>query len=72
MKATLEFTLPEEREEFYAANHGMDYRMVIEDVLRLLRDKLKYGELSGPEDAIYERLRQDIYAALDDRGVSVD
>jgi hypothetical protein len=43
MKATLEFTLPEERTEHICAVKGMDAILVIDDLLSEIRTYLKHG-----------------------------
>ena len=43
MKATLEFTLPDERTEHIAAVKGMDAILVIDELLNEIRSFLKYG-----------------------------
>jgi hypothetical protein len=43
MKATLEFTLPEERTEHICAVKGMDAILVIDDLLNEIRSFLKHG-----------------------------
>ena len=56
MKATLEFTLPDEREEFETAVHAQDYAGALHDVREALRSKAKY-ECEAPEttwQAAYE------------------
>ncbi len=45
MKATLEFDLPEENDEFKDANDGWKYRMVIEKLDSNLRTVAKYGNI---------------------------
>ena len=47
MKATLEFTLPDEWVEHNDAIRGGRYRAVITGCLEALRTQLKYGELEG-------------------------
>lgn len=44
MKATLEFTLPEDREEYDQTVHASDYSAVIFDMLQQLRTVYKHGE----------------------------
>ena len=61
MKATLEFTLPDELVEHNDALHGPRYRMAITDCLNALRLKLKHGDIEegireGMEDAYRELL----------------
>ena len=43
-KATLEFSLPDEREEFLDAQRGTAYHAVINDLSNLLRSKRKYDD----------------------------
>ena len=43
MKATLEFTLPDERTEHIAAVKGIDAILVIDDLLNEIRSFLKHG-----------------------------
>ena len=43
MKATLEFTLPEERCEHICAVKGMDTILILDDLLNEIRSFLKYG-----------------------------
>ena len=43
MKATLEFDLPEEIEEFKMATRGADYFCSLWDLKQLLRERHKYG-----------------------------
>ena len=45
MKAILEFNLPENEEQFNAANKGMDWALLTWDIDQLLRNKLKYSDL---------------------------
>ena len=43
MKATLEFTLPEERTEHICAVKGMDAILVLDDLLNEIRSFVKHG-----------------------------
>lgn len=52
MKATLEFNLPEEQEEFKTAAKAGETMSVVEDVLNYIRSRLKYANL--PETSIAE------------------
>ena len=40
MKATIEFNLPDEREEHEAAVHGLDWQMILWDLLQAKSDFL--------------------------------
>ena len=52
MKATLEFTLPEERTEHICAVKGMDTILIIDDLLQEIRAFLKHesGEFKSWRD----------------------
>lgn len=43
MKATLEFTLPEERTEHICAVKGMDTILILDELLNEIRSYLKHG-----------------------------
>lgn len=43
MKATLEFTLPEERAEHICAVKGMETILIIDELINEIRSFLKYG-----------------------------
>lgn len=70
MKATLEFTLPEDQAEHSYALAGADALLLIDDILSEIRDKLKHGggffnewrdEEGQPrrgDDATLERVRE--------------
>ena len=70
MKATIEFNLPEEEEQFNAANKGMDWALLAWDVDQLLRDKLKYGKLLPNTRAELEEIRDTLNEMLVDRGLT--
>ena len=55
MKATLEFNLHEEQEEFKTAAKAGETMSVVEDVLNYIRSRLKYANL--PETST-EELRE--------------
>lgn len=52
MKATLEFNLPEDREEHQVAVHSVDLYLSLWDIDQWLRGKVKYSE--GKEWNNYE------------------
>ena len=56
MKATLEFTLPEEREEFETAVNAGKHRSLLDDVLKVLRNEVKYGQGMRGIDDIYKEI----------------
>jgi hypothetical protein len=72
MKATLEFTLPEEQEEFASAVAGSAYKSVVCELQAELRNRIKYAEDTQlPEvTEAYVQLRQFLLEQLEDRDLS--
>ena len=70
MKATIEFNLPEDEEQFNAANKGMDWALVAWDIDQLLRMKLKYGKLLPNTRSELEEIRDTLNEMLTDRGLT--
>ena len=69
MKVTIEFNLPEEEEQFNAANKGMDWALLAWDMDNILRDKLKYGKLLPNTRAELEEIRDTLNEMLVDKGL---
>ena len=69
MKAILEFNLPEDEEQFNAANKGMDWALTVWDMDNILRDKLKYGKLLPNTRAELEEIRDTLNEMLVDKGL---
>lgn len=59
MKAMLEFSLPEEREEYETTLNGRKWRLVVDEMDEELRRIVKYNDarLADAEVAIYEKVR---------------
>ena len=70
MKGTLEFTLPEEEEEFRAAQDGGAWKSLVWDLNEELRKWQKYGkdnkQLKALEDMIVSNIRDLILTMLDE------
>ena len=60
MKATLEFNLPEDRDDFNYANNGFNYYMALVEMDQWLRSEYKYN---GKEEMyeVREKLREIIF-----------
>ena len=56
MRATIEFTLPEESAEFELATHARGLASAFAEVARYLRDRL-YGDMEEPAREELEKLR---------------
>jgi hypothetical protein len=73
MKAILEYTLPEESQEYEFAMNGANYLFAIQEFDNYLRSELKYNnELSPNEDKVIQKLRDKLYECLNERGVTID
>lgn len=65
-KATLTFSLPEERWEHSAAIHGGEWKCIVYDTLEHIRQKLKYGHEYKSADAALEGRRATIVSSCTD------
>ena len=61
MKATLEFNLPEEKEEFKHANNGVVYFCQLEEMQLFLRQLYKYREISDEKSEFLDEIRDKFY-----------
>lgn len=57
MKATLEFNLDDEQEDFDAARQGQNLLCALAVFDNKLRDVVKYGERAETDKAIYAEIR---------------
>lgn len=73
MKAILKYDLPEEREEYDIAMHGVDYMLVLHDLSNFLRSKTKYNPENESDEAmeIYDKVREELYRLLNSHGVEI-
>jgi len=67
MKATLEFNLPEDQEEFKHVYNGFNYYMALVEMDQWLRSEYKYN---GKED-MYE-VREKLREIITDNNVKID
>lgn len=71
-KAVLSFELPEEYEEFRAAQDAGEWRAVMQDLLEHIRTQIKYQNLPDAKAAAYEEFRELIWNTISDRGLKLD
>ena len=71
MKATIEFELPEDQEQYNFANKGFDYFCVLCEIDEYLRQKIKYSELEPNEYALLEDAREQLRQMLFERGINL-
>jgi hypothetical protein len=70
MKATLEFNLPEEWEEYSHATQGHEVVIAVRRYLYNLRMKLKHEIQNDEEERIVARCREELYECLEEQGVT--
>ncbi len=71
MKATIEFNLPEDQENYKHHNKAFDYFCVIVEFDELLRQKIKYSELQESEYTLLEDTREELRQMLFERGINL-
>ena len=72
MKATLEFNLPDDQNEFDLAIQGSKMYLALWDISQELRTLWKYEELSDEEWKMVERIRDKFYEILDENQIKLD
>jgi len=73
MKATLEFNLPEEKQNFNLAIKGSDWWYVCWQMDQYLRKRVKYDEsLSEEQREVYEDMRGELWRMMNESNVSFD
>ena len=66
MKAILEFNLPEEVEQFNAANKGMDWALLAWDIDQFIRNKIKYEQ---DRDGALQLVRNELTFQMEEKGL---
>ena len=74
MKATLEFNLPEDNDDFKMANNGVNWYLVCWELDNDLRAKTKYAPDSLPQDKYdaYQEIRERLRELMSERNVGFD
>ena len=74
MKATLEFNLPENQQEYNLANNALNFWRVLYELDKDLRTKTKYAEDNLPQDKYdaYQEIRDMLHELMTDNNVSLD
>jgi hypothetical protein len=73
-KAFLKFNLPEEKEEFEAANNGGLYKLAIWDLDQHLRGVIKYNSDSYDDKTLkaFQMVRDTLHEILSDYDLKID
>ena len=66
MKATLEFNLPEEEEQFDVATKAMDWALLAWDIDQFMRNKIKYEQ---DRDGILQLVRDRLNFNMEEKGL---
>ena len=74
MKATLEFNLPEDKQDFDFATQGSDWWNVCWEMDQWLRGNTKHAPDSMPEDEYkaYERCRDQLRELISENNLNID
>ena len=66
MKATLEFNLPEDQEQFNTAAKAMDWALLAWDIDQFIRNKIKYEQ---DRDGVLQLVRNELNFKMEERGL---
>jgi len=66
MKAILEFNLPEEEEQFNAANNGMDWALLVLHIDQFIRNKIKYEQ---DREEVLQLVRNELTFQMEEKGL---
>ena len=74
MKATLEFNLPDDQDEFVLATNGLKFWSVLWELDQSLRSKTKYAPDNLPQDKYdaYQEIRDELRELMMENNVSFD
>lgn len=71
MEYILKFNLPEENEEFRDAIDTLNYKHSLIDFREVIRNKLKYQELTRCEAKVWEQVRSEFLKILENNEVKI-
>jgi hypothetical protein len=66
MKATLEFNLPEDNEEFEMASKAMDWSILAWDIDQFIRNKIKYEQ---DREGVLQLVRNELNFQMEEKGL---
>ena len=73
MKATLEFNLPEEAQEFRTAINGWKFKSVLNEINDDLRSKIKWqDDMSDEVRFALQAVRDDMYQRLSEHNINLE
>ena len=69
MKVILEFELPRDKKKFDVVSKGMDWALVVWDMVQIMHKKVKYSELPDEARLAIDELRLTMSDMLINRGL---
>jgi hypothetical protein len=66
MKATLEFNLPEDNEEFEITSKAMDWAILAWDIDQFIRNKIKYEQ---DREGVLQLVRNELNFQMEEKGL---
>ena len=74
MKATIEFELPEDQDQYEIANNASKMYLALWDIKQLLRSKLKYNPdgLNDEQLTQWEIMQDEFYVILDNNDLKLN
>ena len=71
-KVTIEYTLPEEQNEYHINSHALDFACSLWNIDQKLRNWIKYGHNFKSADEALEETREILREVMDEYGVNLD
>jgi len=74
MKATLEFNLPDDQQEYDLANNGLNFWHVLWELDQELRANTKYApdDMTDDDYDAYQKIRDKLYELMNDYNVNLE
>jgi hypothetical protein len=74
MKATIEFELPEDQDQYEIANNASKMYLALWDIKQLFRSKLKYNSdgLNDEQLTQWEIMQDEFYVILDNNDLKIN
>ena len=66
MKATLEFNLPEDQEQFNVASKSMDWALLVWHIDEFMRNKIKYEQ---DREGVLDLVRNELNFQMEEKGL---
>jgi hypothetical protein len=71
MKATIEFNLPEDQEEYEICNKALDMSIALQGIREYLRGKVKYDTHDEKKWEVYDEVYQQFFEILNNYNIKL-